>query len=239
MTVPHPPSGTTPATFDTWATQVADEVNDHTDELAGLPGTYGAAATHLSGNLGDRPAATAENAGFLFFAQDVNGGTLYRSNGSSWVPIAPGLAVEQVFVKSADQVVNNSTTNVDDNHFAIPIAANTSYIVDGLLIYDASTAADIKFTFQGPSGATFDWGGRAAALGVASNIGETNHQQRGLTQPLWAGGGGVGTLMVASPLGRLVVASTAGTLLLRWAQRAADATDTTLRAGSWLRLRTI
>jgi hypothetical protein len=40
VTVPNPPSGTTPAAFDTWATQVADEVNDHTDELAGLPATY-------------------------------------------------------------------------------------------------------------------------------------------------------------------------------------------------------
>jgi hypothetical protein len=42
MTVPHPPSGTTPAGFDTWATTVADEVNANTTELAGLPGTYGA-----------------------------------------------------------------------------------------------------------------------------------------------------------------------------------------------------
>jgi hypothetical protein len=85
MTVPNPPSGTTPAGFDTWATTVADEVNANTTELAGLPGTY---VGSLAGTLSARPAASADNARWTYFATDVAGGTLYRSNGSSWVAVA-------------------------------------------------------------------------------------------------------------------------------------------------------
>src|SRR5690242_17311472 len=40
---------------------------------------------HLEDVLASRPAASASNNGFYFNATDQNGGTLYRSNGSSWV----------------------------------------------------------------------------------------------------------------------------------------------------------
>lgn len=43
-----------------------------------------AAAILLSGLYASRPAAVAGNAGFYYYATDENGGTLYRSNGSSW-----------------------------------------------------------------------------------------------------------------------------------------------------------
>lgn len=46
---------------------------------------------HLADTLANRPAASADNAGSLYFATDVNGGTLYRSNGSSWVATGPGV----------------------------------------------------------------------------------------------------------------------------------------------------
>jgi hypothetical protein len=47
MTVPNPPSGTTPAGFDTWATTVATDVNANSDEIAALPGTYAPARFKL------------------------------------------------------------------------------------------------------------------------------------------------------------------------------------------------
>jgi hypothetical protein len=40
VTVPNPPSGTTPAAFDTWATTVATDVNANSTVVAALPGTY-------------------------------------------------------------------------------------------------------------------------------------------------------------------------------------------------------
>lgn len=46
----------------------------------------------LAGTLGTRPAASIANAGQLYFATDDNGGTLARSNGTSWVRVAKGLS---------------------------------------------------------------------------------------------------------------------------------------------------
>jgi hypothetical protein len=40
VTVPNPPSGTTPSAFDTWATTVATDVNANSTAVADLPGTY-------------------------------------------------------------------------------------------------------------------------------------------------------------------------------------------------------
>jgi hypothetical protein len=47
-------------------------------------------SAHAAGTLAGRPAAASSNDGFLYFATNDNGGTLYRSNGSSWVKVAPG-----------------------------------------------------------------------------------------------------------------------------------------------------
>jgi hypothetical protein len=44
-----------------------------------------------AGTLGSRPAGSAVPAGTLYLATDDTGGTLYRSNGSSWVPLAAGV----------------------------------------------------------------------------------------------------------------------------------------------------
>jgi hypothetical protein len=43
---------------------------------------------NLAGTLASRPAATAANAGFTYLATDDRGGTVYRSNGASWVQMA-------------------------------------------------------------------------------------------------------------------------------------------------------
>jgi len=42
----------------------------------------------LSGLLSGRPSAASANNGLLYFATDDNGGTLYRSTGTSWVQVA-------------------------------------------------------------------------------------------------------------------------------------------------------
>lgn len=45
----------------------------------------------LSGSLVSRPAAATENANLYYLATDDSGGTLYRSNGSSWSQITVSL----------------------------------------------------------------------------------------------------------------------------------------------------
>jgi hypothetical protein len=48
----------------------------------------GGGASISAGIDADKPAAASGNAGNAYFSTDVNGGTLYRSNGTSWVQIA-------------------------------------------------------------------------------------------------------------------------------------------------------
>lgn len=45
-----------------------------------------------SGTAAARPAASSSNTGYLYFATDTAGGTLYRSTGAAWVAVAPGVA---------------------------------------------------------------------------------------------------------------------------------------------------
>ena len=45
----------------------------------------------LSGVLTSRPAPAGTNANLYYFATDVNGGTLYQSNGSSWTLLTSGV----------------------------------------------------------------------------------------------------------------------------------------------------
>lgn len=77
-----------------YAITVGPSRHHQTHEPGGLDPispTLIAAASMLVGTLASRPAASAANNGFTYLATDVNGGTLYRSNGSSWVQMAAGV----------------------------------------------------------------------------------------------------------------------------------------------------
>lgn len=54
--------------------------------------SVGGGASISAGIDADKPVAASGNAGNAYFSTDVNGGTLYRSNGTSWVQIAAGVA---------------------------------------------------------------------------------------------------------------------------------------------------
>ena len=56
--------------------------------LAGSSDALSWGQIHGRATLASRPAAAASNANYFFFAYDTNGGTLYHSDGSSWVQVA-------------------------------------------------------------------------------------------------------------------------------------------------------
>lgn len=59
--------------------------------LAQLDAWAAGRPTRESGTLAARPAASARNAGSVYFATDDNGGTEYRVFGGAWVKTSPGL----------------------------------------------------------------------------------------------------------------------------------------------------
>ncbi|MFI9558882.1 hypothetical protein [Nonomuraea endophytica] len=148
--------------------------------------------------------------------------------------------LQQVHViKVSDQSIN-STTLADDAHLFIDVAAGTDYWVQLMLIYEADDRDDLKTTFSGPAGATFDWMSDSLGSSVTTSSGAVSRTLQAMTnQPGPAGvGQGALTRVVALPRGVLRTAGTAGIFRLRWAKLANTAgVATTVYAGSLLRAR--
>jgi hypothetical protein len=142
-------------------------------------------------------------------------------------------AVTPLFArKTANQTVNNSTTLVNDNELLVSIEANTTYEMLLHVRYDSSTVADMKINLTLPSGCNtphmmFLGGGTGSAV-----------QHAAAASPSFStvDGQGVGTATAFDYVGTLVNGSNAGTVRFQFAQNTAEATNTTVQAGSTLRL---
>lgn len=135
------------------------------------------------------------------------------------------------------QVVNNSTTLVNDSHLSWTVAANDVWHVQAWLLVDSATAADIKFGWTVPASATIQWGFVGAdasanlpmwngVIGAATALATTG--------TVMQAGSGVGTVIGTGLVGLVTVAGTGGTVQLQWAQQTATVADTKLRLNSCL-----
>jgi len=139
-------------------------------------------------------------------------------------------------VKTADTTVNNTAVLAADPHLSVPVAANAVYEVTAFLQYATSQTADIQAGWTGPAGATMSWTANALSLGATSSTFQILRAWATLSSAANFGGIATGSAVIAQPIGRLTTAGTAGTLDLRWAQGTAEASDTVLYAGSWLKV---
>lgn len=143
--------------------------------------------------------------------------------------------------KTANETVNNSTSLQNDDHLVFPVLANTTYAVQLFIMYDSSTTADLQYSFTLPASATgfktttnaptstTTCSGTSATL-IFNSLTQTNNS---------IGGAGTGTANTCALVidATVIVAGTAGNVQFRWAQANLDATDSIIRAGSWLRYR--
>lgn len=161
----------------------------------------------------------------------IDGETWYeRWTGAKWIPAT---SIQEV--KTAAQVVNNSTALVNDTQLTVPLpTASTEYTIEGFIHYNSSTTADFKFALVGPAGATARYGGSGVAT-TGTTTGDGNFAVASTGGVLSYGGAGVGTQMGISVYGGIQVGATTGSLTLQWAQNALDPTDTTVTIRSWLR----
>ncbi|WP_327679472.1 hypothetical protein [Kitasatospora sp. NBC_00458] len=146
--------------------------------------------------------------------------------------------IPAVVVKAAAQSVTNSTVLVDDTHLFLPVEANATYVLDGAVFYAGQyNAGDLRADWGIPGGAAMRWAINGAAPGGAAAYASNSTV---VGTPLEAGTYGVGGALTSlHPVGHLVTASSGGLMRLRWAQRTAHATPTTLHPLSWLRLQRI
>lgn len=164
-------------------------------------------------------AITSPIEGMLSYRAD--GKTFEGYDGAGWamVPFA------SLKVKSADETISSSASLQDDNELAIAVRADASYRVELHIVYNSGTTPDFKFGWSFPSGATMSVGAYETfgAFGGFAQIQTDTPPADGLgaDEPLWLTGG-------------LFTSSTAGTLTFRWSQNTSDASNTTVRKGSYL-----
>lgn len=144
-------------------------------------------------------------------------------DGSAWHALVT-TPYTQEKVKTANEIVNNSTTLQDDDHLAgFELEADAYYRFSGLLRINGSVAADFTFALA--------FSDAPQTFLLLSSGGST-------TIP----GNGVPITFVATDAylsfdGYVRAnATTGGTMKMQWAQRQADVSDTTLYDGSWLSL---
>lgn len=200
--------------------------------LAASSGTY---ITSSAGLLSARPAASADNSRDLYFATDVDGGTLYRSNGSSWVQVAPGVNDDEVLIlKGTDETRTATTTVADDSDLVFPVLANENWHAEWtLFVTSTSVTPDIKLTVNVPAGTSGHWGAQGLATGSTGNSGDMNGAANGFASTQsYAAFSGITLIRVFATA---LVGGTAGDVRLQWAQNTSDAAGVTLESTCVLR----
>lgn len=155
-----------------------------------------------------------------------------------------GITGMSIVHKSADEVVNNSSTLQDDDELFFPVEANEVWFVEAFLMLNSASGgatSDFKFGWSGPSGATASWGimGDPTAVTGASHFAvgtaATPSGRRAISDTISIGSVSAGS-HAACLIGRFTAAATAGNIRFRWAQDTANANNSTVQEDSMLRL---
>lgn len=173
--------------------------------------------------------------------QDV---TLTRTSAST-LTLSGNLTVTGVggtaFVrKPASQSISNSTTTQDDLHLQLSVAANAVYRLEGLLIFNGPSGANLKMGWSAPGLSALDWTALGQNTAASSSVGPVITNAQTLSSNAYALGTiGTGTNMIAIVRGLLVTGSGSGTFKLQWAQNTANATATTMVLNSNISLQRV
>jgi hypothetical protein len=200
-----------------------------------------------SGGLVRVGAAAADATGVLFVLDTkntagdptgVNGGMYYNSSTNSMRCYENGLwkncVDETTFIKTADQTVTNNATFQNDAFLAFAMAANSSYTIDAAINFSGtSAAADFKYTFTAPAGASVYLNTDAATSANTNTV--CNIAASGQTCTVLIAANFRGTIRVT---GYIRTAGTAGNLQFQFAQNAnAGGQSVTVYQGSQISYR--
>jgi hypothetical protein len=141
--------------------------------------------------------------------------------------------------KTATETVVSSTTLQDDNDLTVSVAASSVYVLDAMLKYDSSTTSDLKISWVGPAGATLSWTATVLIEAAASQQDVQMLPGAALGASSVLGVASAGGTTYAFIRGLLVVAGTAGTFKLQWAQQTSGGTNTNMLADSYIFLRRV
>jgi hypothetical protein len=141
------------------------------------------------------------------------------------------------------RLAGDITTSANDVLTDIPglaflVRPHARYYMDGYIAYTTSTTADLKVGAVGPEDSDSSiWGRFGVAIGASGSSGDLDaFRSADLDSFGSIGGGGVSTAMFCMPHGTIITKDLGGTVQLRFCQVTSDASATTIKAGSWLRL---
>lgn len=141
--------------------------------------------------------------------------------------------------KTANEIVNGSSTPQADDELFVPVAASTYYVVDGLLVFTSGTTPDFRYTLSGPSGMTYSLNAKvfSRSLAAPSVMVDTRTSTSGNL-----GADGLGTTLssqgqIIELTGWVLTSVTPGTVTVLWSQNTSNGSDTTLYGpGSYFEL---
>jgi len=138
--------------------------------------------------------------------------------------------------KPSDTIRTATTTLADDPHLTFAGLANTVYAVEAVLYLNGPSAADWKFGWSVPAGATMLWG----AVGEGSSkwsAGSSTVTPTALNTEADPDTGGAATGVCGRVLkGKVRIDATAGNVTLQWAQNTSNGGNSIVTAGSFLRV---
>jgi hypothetical protein len=144
---------------------------------------------------------------------------------------APSGGGPSVIIKSADEIVNNSTTFQADDHLVFTCPANKKCVAEYHLFFTNANTAEIKFFVTAPGATTVYGGGTGAVFDfsytynqASTATGIRTHETNGSSQE-------AGFMRISAYVNS---GASSRTVTLEWAQVTATAKNTTLQAGSWV-----
>ena len=156
-------------------------------------------------------------------------------DGSQLTGISAGATILMA-VKTVDETVNNSVTYQNDDHLTVTVAANTTYILElVMLISQSSTGVGVIAQFTAPLGGTVHSNVfRNAATNSAIYL-YGRHNSLSINDEAGVAAG-VGNYNIIKSNGVFFNGANGGSLTVQWAQHTLTVADTNVLKGSYLKL---
>lgn len=157
------------------------------------------------------------------------------------VPTADQVNVWFVNTKFAYKTANlsraSTTVVADDPDLQLTVAANSVYLMTGVVKHLSQATVDLSVKWSAPAGASFDWSASTVALTGTGSADDVVYAGSIIDNPGFGGIAGVNVPIFVS--GMLITTGTAGSLKLQWAQVVSSASSSTVLSGSFIDLRRV
>lgn len=134
--------------------------------------------------------------------------------------------------KSYDESVSSSTTLQDDDQLFVTLAANAIYSISGALFMNLAAASGLKVAFNGTAG----FNNFIVQIDIWNDAKTTSSAGRTTSFGTAIAHGGAGSGSHFVEIGGTIETTTAGTLIIQWAQDTSDPGALTMQRGSHMHI---